>query len=260
MRTKESYSLNLEVIQQLTKIDYKTTIGVKRYCLLNDLKFFHITANKSVDIMHDLNEGVIPKLLKYIFEYFFAERLITETKLTSIIKSFDYGEKYKRNVPSSLLLKKRNFGQNATQSRCLFFHLPFLFAGFRDDNRVKHVRTLVECLLRIMQTVYSRKLTEEQLVALEKYVVTFLGKFREIFECSINIKMHLLIHYPNIIRQMGPIIHMSSMRLESKHKSLKGLLNSSTNYQNIPFSIATKHQEQLAFKKNSYVDVRSSKI
>lgn len=49
-------------------------------------------------------------------------------------------------------------------------------------------------------------------------------------------------------------IQMTSMRLESKHKSLKGLLETSSNHQNIPFSIATKHQEQLTLKKNTYVD------
>lgn len=254
LRTKESYSSNLKVIQTLTKIDYKQTFGVKRYCQLNDLKFYHMLENKSVDIMHDLNEGVIPKLLKNIFEYFFAEGLVTENELNSRIKSFDYGISQQRNVPNSVFLKKKNLGQNATQSRCLLFHLPFLLANFRNDIRVKHVWILVESLLRIMQTFYSRKVNEEQLVALEIAVSTFLSKFREKFEDTITIKMHLLLHYPNIIREMGPIVHMSSMRLESKHKSLKELLSSSFNHQNIPFSIATKHQEQLAHKKNTYID------
>lgn len=34
--------------------------GNKKYCALNDLKYFHTCQNFCVDIMHDLNEGVIP--------------------------------------------------------------------------------------------------------------------------------------------------------------------------------------------------------
>lgn len=254
MRTKQSYELNLETIQTLSKIDYKQTLGIRTSCQLNELQYYHMLANKSVDIMHDLNEGVIPKLLKNIFEYFFAESLIAESELNSRVSNFNYGEKYQRNIPSSLSLKKKNLGQNATQSRCLFFHLPFLFADFRDDVRVKHVWVLVECLLRIMQVVYSAKINEEQLISLEEDVSIFLSNFREKFNSTLTIKMHLLLHYPNIIRQMGPIVHMSSMKFESKHKSLKALISTSSNHQNIPFSIAMKHQERLASKKNTYAD------
>lgn len=254
MRTKQGYESNLETIQTLSKIDYKQTLGIKASCQLNELQYFHMLANKSVGIMHDLNEGVIPKVLKNIFEYFFAEGLIAETELNSRVKNFDYGEKYQRNIPSSLSLKKKNLGQNATQSRCLFFHLPFLFANYRDDVRVKHVWVLVESLLRIMQVVYSAKINEEQLISLEEDVRIFLSKFTEKFNSTVTIKMHLLLHYPNIIRQMGPVVHMSSMRFESKHKSLKALISTSSNHQNIPFSIAMKHQELLVSKKNTYAD------
>lgn len=38
--------------------------GVKKPCLLNNLNHFHILQNRTVDLMHDVLEGVIPNLFE----------------------------------------------------------------------------------------------------------------------------------------------------------------------------------------------------
>ena len=53
---------------------------------------------------------------------------------------------------------------------------------------------------------------------------------------------------------MGPPIHMSMIRFESKHKHLKDLVKQNNNFQNILLSIAMKHQEKLVAVKNSFQD------
>jgi len=52
LRTREQYSQQLECLQSgtLTTKD----CGIKRSCLLNDLQYFHIAENVTVDPMHDL--------------------------------------------------------------------------------------------------------------------------------------------------------------------------------------------------------------
>lgn len=66
-RCNSHYEKMLEIVSNSETVDLKETCGIKRYCVLNDLKYFNIFKNFSVDIMHDLNEGVVPFLLNNIF-------------------------------------------------------------------------------------------------------------------------------------------------------------------------------------------------
>lgn len=55
MRKKEYYP---NLIQQLDEGGVANVKGIKRFCVFNKLKWFHMMENKSVDLMHDLNEGI----------------------------------------------------------------------------------------------------------------------------------------------------------------------------------------------------------
>lgn len=81
LRTVLDYENSLELIARSTNVDYKQTKGVKRPCALNELKYFHTLQNKSVDIMHDLNEGAIPFLLKLVFSYCISQKIFNEDLL-----------------------------------------------------------------------------------------------------------------------------------------------------------------------------------
>lgn len=214
------------------------------------MKEFHLTKNRSVDIMHDLNEGVIPRLLKNLFVHVIKSKLCTESELISQIQFFDPGAMYQRNLASMISMSKPKLNQNATQLKSLFFHLPFIFSKYRDDERIKGIWDVVKNLLRITQIVYTEKLAEGDIIVLEHEIFTFIANFKEKFEDVTTPKIHLMVHYPNIIREMGPILHMSAMRFEAKHKQLKVYVD--TNFKNILYTIATKHQEQLTMKSKTY--------
>lgn len=88
-RTKRKYE-NLvkrasEFDERNTKIDFNVTKGIKRMCKFNDLIYFHIIDNMSVDVMHDINEGVIAYCLHDFFD------LILKNKILSV------GEIQKKN-------------------------------------------------------------------------------------------------------------------------------------------------------------------
>lgn len=75
-RSNESYQRDLNFISDSGgKCNFKDTHGVVRYCKLNDLNHFNIFENISVDIMHDLTEGVIPLVLKNLFEFCFEAKI-----------------------------------------------------------------------------------------------------------------------------------------------------------------------------------------
>lgn len=60
---------------------------------------------------------------------------------------------------------------------------------------------------------------------------------------------HLMIHYPQCIKEIGPLIHMWCMRFEAKHNSLK---KSVKNFKNFTKSLVNQHQLQLAFYYENY--------
>lgn len=52
-------------------------------------------------------------------------------------------------------------------------------------------------------------------------------------------------HYHTITEQLGPLVHLWSMRFEAKHRIFKTAANTTSNRRNICMSLAIKHQLQL---------------
>lgn len=154
LRTKAIYNEQLRIIQNSEQVKYDETQGLKFYCKLNDLLHFHIIDNPTVDIMHDLAEGVVPFLLKKLFLHAFDKKIFTESELNWSTQFYSYGWLRRHEIPSSICLNKRSLGQNAVQSLCLFKHLPMILHEYREND---HLQTLWPCvisLLRILEIVY----------------------------------------------------------------------------------------------------------
>lgn len=163
-RTKRNYEILIEAIKALEKVDYTKTFGVKRYCLLNDLKDFHITKNISADIFyHDLCEGTMPFVLELIIKFMDSLKIVKQDEITQMIQFSDYGNLQKKNKPSILGMKKANLGQNGSQSKCLFLNFPFIIAKYKDDLRLKNVWNSMESMAVISQILYSKEITQNDL-------------------------------------------------------------------------------------------------
>jgi hypothetical protein len=59
-------------------------------------------------------------------------------------------------------------------------------------------------------------------------------------------KHHHMIHYPRLIKTMGPLYNLWSMRFEQKHQRYKRLMHISGNFKNVPKTVATRHQHDVA--------------
>nr|XP_021333504.1 uncharacterized protein LOC108179166 isoform X1 [Danio rerio]XP_021333505.1 uncharacterized protein LOC108179166 isoform X2 [Danio rerio] len=79
-----------------------SSFGVKRTCLFNDLKYFHICDNYSPDIMHDILEGVGQYEMKLLLEY--LSGIIPRQDVCNRIYSFNYGFLERKNRPTRLNL------------------------------------------------------------------------------------------------------------------------------------------------------------
>lgn len=253
-RNGAHYSEMLEIVNNSENVDFQKTCGIKRYCVLNDLNHFDIFKNYSVDIMHDLNEGTIFHLLNHTFRYLDKNKVLKEEDLKDMAKYYQYPMYFRRDKPSELNKKRSNLGQNAAQMKCLFLNLPFMFLKYEHDVHVKKIWPCVTTLLDIFQIVYSEVIDEADLIELEERVAMHLKLLKEILNTELIPKHHFMTHYPNIIRMMGPLIHMSMFRFDAKHTDLKKFVRNTKNTINLNKTIAIKHQQSLANGENSFSD------
>lgn len=254
IRTKDEYNRTVAFIlaNESEKCDLTSTKGIKKYCVLNDCNHFHILENLSVDLMHDLHEGVIPFLLHHLFEHIVKNKIIRIERLENMVQFFNYGTLSKKNKPSKINVGKKSIGQSAHQSYCLMVNLPFILIQFKSE--LSSVWKPVETLLQIMQIVFSEKIDENDLIRLSALIDSHLSSIIDIFGVTLIPKHHFLLHYPRVIRAMGPVIFMWTMRMEAKHHFFKQLIHKKKNFVNVLRTMSVKHQEMQCTQSKTYGD------
>lgn len=203
--------------------------GIKSSCLLNSLKYFHIAENVTVDVMHDLLEGIVPFELKLIISSFiFDKKYFTLGIFNSRLASYDYGYTDRSNKPTALSEAElrdeheTSLNQKASQLMCLVKILPFLVgADIPEDDDLWHLYLLIR---DIIDLVFADTCTAGDSVYLKCKIEDHNSLFRIVFpQRNLLPKHHLLIHYPDVMRKVGPLSRCSSMRFEAKHYESKRL-------------------------------------
>lgn len=115
LRTTDTHTVHCQEMAYNISVPY--VFGVKSSCVFNFLTYFHTTENFSVDVIHDILEGVAQYELKPLCEYF-KEQHVTLEELNLRIQSFDYGfmERSNRPVAVNLGAESNDLGLNAVQS------------------------------------------------------------------------------------------------------------------------------------------------
>lgn len=254
IRTKESYASQLKTVENSEKVKYDETKGVKYYCKLSELDFFHIIDNPTVDPMHDIGEGCIPFTLKMLFEYAFHHKIFSEDELNYLVQFHNYGWLSRHKKPSKIMLDKRSLGQTASQSMCLFKNLPFIIWKYREHPKLKLVWRCVTSLLRVIELVESLETSDSQLKIMRIEIRIHLEEVKRCFKELFKPKQHFVEHYPTISTIIGPVDHISMMRFEAKHQQLKQIVNKTKNFIDINKTIAISHQQSLCLKGFTYKD------
>lgn len=64
----------------------------------------------------------------------------------------------------------------------------------------------------------KHEIDKSELIYLKHCITEYNSLFIEIFNDNLRPKYHILTHYVNIIKKMGPVNALSSMRFEAFHK------------------------------------------
>ena len=73
--------------------------GVKRDSLLNTSKYYHVVEGLASDVMHDVLQGVIPKVTKLILAHLVDEGHFSVDVLNEKIRNFAFGATDSKNKP-----------------------------------------------------------------------------------------------------------------------------------------------------------------
>lgn len=161
IRKASDYQQLLQKIDH-TKKNYVASKGLVKYCLFNELQSYNIFVNSSADIMHDINEGIIPFFISTSINFIVKHKIAALTKIEEKIRDYNYGYLWTTYKPSQIKLGKRSVGQNAMQSLCLMLHLPLILIEFKP--KLAKMWEAMQDLLAITRIVYSACIREEDIV------------------------------------------------------------------------------------------------
>lgn len=236
LRNKENYEIDSNTM------DYNTT-GIKEKCVWHEIPSFHVTTNYSVDIMHDILEGVAPYEIALILNYFIGvKKYFSLSSLNLSIKFFYYGPDEKNKPPCINYLHLKNNTVKMSASEMLVFvrYLPLLCGPFvpKTDKYWK----LFLLLKEILSLTLSKYIQPGVSILLKSLITEHHSLFLKLCNVTLKPKHHLMLHYSDIMEQIGPLSSIWCMRFEAKHRTLKQASNVVASRKNICKTLSLKQQ------------------
>lgn len=241
MRTEENYQLD---------VSNPNSKGVYNESLLNNIPSFHVVKNYYADIMHDLFEGVCHYNIIHIINYFITSMKYFDLDVLNSRKQlFDYGPKEIENISPTIQLhhlKKKKLKMSAREMMTFIMYFPIMIGDLvpSDDIVWKFLINFIE----IVDILLCFEVDECSILILENKIKTHNSDYITLFNDTLKPKFHNLTHYPNIIRQSGPLRKIWCFNFEQKHKQFKVYSHCITSRKNICLTLAKKYELKFAFQ------------
>ncbi|CAL1672950.1 unnamed protein product [Lasius platythorax] len=120
------------------------------------------------------------------------------------------------------------------------------------DDLVPHedpVWELYFSMRQIVDIVMGFEIDKPSISLLKTLVAENLSIFKEVFPNErIKPKAHNFVHYSNVLEQSGPIVKLSSMQFEAKHKSKETEANATSSRRNITQTLCINEQLVLCYR------------
>ena len=240
LRTVELY--NMHAAQKNTFLT-----GIKENSIFNSLRYFHAVTSNVQDIMHDLLEGVCAYDMKLVCASLVQSKLFSLEQLNNSVQALNYGYHDSTSKPPVITsFDNEILSFDASQMWTFIRYLPFAIGQCVPlDNRAWNFYVL---LRKIMNLVMAPSISQEEIKLLMVLIAEYIELRCELFpDSSIKSKHHNMTHYPSLIIQFGPLIHLWCMRFEQKHQRYKRLLHIAGNFKNVLLTLANRHQHDVAY-------------
>ena len=241
LRTVASY--NACVVADNNQIAQNHVCGVKFSSPFNELNYFHV-CNPALPpcIAHDIFEGVVSFDVMMFIKYFIREGWFTEDFLNEAISNFNFDPISSQSKCVPVKKNSSKLGGNASQNWCMARFMPLFIL-----QKVKSVDDPVwRAFLRLrllIEVVCAPRISYNQIafmdLLIDEYLDLRLNCFRD---KPLRPKHHYLSHYPWLTLQFGPLIHLWTLRFESKHSYFKKIARSYGNFINVTSTLSNTHQ------------------
>lgn len=235
LRNEENYAHQCNV-------NNVTVTGIKEISVWNKLINFHVTENRSVDIMHDLFEGACHIILTEILNNFIRVRkLFTLSDFNYRLRQHNFGPLgANKNIASITtdMIKNRQLQTSASEMLTLFCHFPYIVGDLVEPDLPEWQIYLM--LREIISIVLEKVIHKDTHILLKTLITEHHELFQTIFKKRLSPKLHFMIHYPRIMKSIGPLCYVSSMRFESFHRIFKIIIKNINCRKNITQSCAFK--------------------
>ena len=250
LRTKYQYDQECTHIEkapnQAVANDLQIAYGINKRSLLCELPDFDVTKQLPQDIMHTLLEGCVQYEIRLVLLFFIQNKHVSLQLINGAITNHNYGYSEVSDKPGPLREtvfygdEQYKLKYKAAQARIFLRLLPFFIAPFVDTNN-EYYTFLME-LIQIVQIIMSPVITIDTIQHLKQLIAEHLTKFTMLFpDKNILPKQHYLIHIPNMIKSVGPMVRSSCFSFEAAHKYFKELARKQ-NFKNLTMSLAKRHQ------------------
>lgn len=246
LRTVASYEKDLALNDVLST-------GIKKKCMFNEMKNYHIARNIYGDSMHDFH-GVAAYTLAKLIDYYIDKGDFDLDTLNNRIASFPYNstEKSSKPVPIFREASKKNkniskikIRQSAAELMCLVRYFGLIIGDkiqtpSKHWSLYKHLRGLAGLLSK---PNFEKSDIQNLQFLIEKHNTLYFDLFG-----PLKPKMHFLLHYHRLILLYGPAVHFSCLQFEQANRIMKEATAGTASCKNLPLTIAYRNQLSFCYK------------
>lgn len=137
-------------------------------------------------------------------------------------------------------LKNNHLRMSAREMLTFVTYFPLLVGDLvpSEDNVWEFILLLIE----IIDTVLLFEITNFTINSFEINIERHNNMFIQLFKKSLKPKYHILTHYPEVMKECGPIRKFWSFHFEARHRIFKNYARSITSRINVGVSMARKYQ------------------
>jgi hypothetical protein len=221
--------------------------GVYNDSPFNKIKQFHCTNNPSVDLMHDILEGVAHFDISLVLEFciYGENSLLNLSDFNNILQNTNLGpNKMLTMIVTETMIKSKRFKYSASEMILFIKNLPFVIGHLVPEDCL--VWKIYILLRNILCTVMARSVQPKTHIILKYYIKEHHQLILDIGKQLSMAKLHHLVHYDDIMMKIGPLIAAWSMRFEGKHEVFDSISDVNNCRKNLIHTFSLKHQLKMA--------------
>lgn len=124
IRTVKTHDIQVKQVQNVNSD--RSMYGINEQSVLSSLSSFHAITSLPPDIMHDILEGIMPKLSSCLLHIIVSNRICTASELCQRINNFTYGTNDRRNRP--VMFKEKDIFNKRIPGNYPFFSTKFIIS------------------------------------------------------------------------------------------------------------------------------------